>query len=92
MAETEHFLHKVFEPKASANGAEVISHVINARSDSSGVIGGAICNYVEKHKPAALIMMRQNKSAMTTFFVGSVTKHCAVHCPAPVIVVPQGKP
>ena len=55
-----------------------------------GVCTGAqaICNYVAKQQPAALVLMRANKGALTRFFMGSVSGYCAVHSPAPVIVVP----
>jgi nucleotide-binding universal stress UspA family protein len=92
MAATDHFLHKVFEPAASANGAEVVSQVIIASSDASNDVGRAICQHVEKLKPAALVMMRQNKSTMTILFMGSVTQYCAVHSPAPVTILPQDQP
>ena len=40
-------------------------------------------------QPAALVIMRQNKNALSRFFIGSVSRYCAVHSAAPVIVVPM---
>ena len=48
----------------------------------------AICAFVEEHHPAALVIMRENKGAVTRFFMGSVSRYCAVHSAVPVIVVP----
>jgi nucleotide-binding universal stress UspA family protein len=51
--------------------------------------GQAICAFVEEHRPAALAIMRENKGAVTRFFMGSVSRYCAEHSAVPVIVVPS---
>lgn len=89
VAASKLFLEKVFIPKASAAGAEVTATMLHSDPDGSSNIGKAICAYVEKHKPAALVVMKQNKSAVARLFVGSVTKYCAIHSCAPVIIVPS---
>jgi len=63
--------------------------MLHTDGDSSSSIGAAICGFVENHKPAALVMMKENKSGFTRFFVGSVTKYCAVHSTVPVVIVPE---
>lgn len=75
-------------PKASSAGAKVVTAMLHSDLDGSNNIGAAICGYVEKHKPVALLMMKHNKSALTRFFMGSVTRYCAVHCFTSVIIVP----
>ena len=77
-----------FIPKASSAGAEVIVTMLHSDPDGSNDIGAAICNYAEKHKPVALLMMKHNKSALTRIFLGSVTRYCAIHCHTPVVIVP----
>ncbi len=79
---------RFFIPKASSAGAEVIATMLHSDPDGSNDIGAAICNYVEKHKPVALLMMKHSKSALARFFLGSVTRYCAIHCHASVIIVP----
>ena len=59
-------------------------------SDGSGDIGSAICAFAEKHAPTALVMMKENKSGLINFFIGSVTKYCATHIKVPLIIVPEG--
>ena len=88
MEATQNFLHKFFIPKASEAGATVTATILHSEPDGSSAIGAAICNFVEKHKPVALVLMKQNKSAVARFFVGSVTKYCATKCHVPVIIVP----
>ncbi|BDA43893.1 hypothetical protein COCOBI_05-0760 [Coccomyxa sp. Obi] len=83
------FLDEVFASKAKSAGAEVFAVVATVESDSSSDIGVAICTYTEKTKADALILMRQNKSTISRFFLGSVTKYCAIHSPVPVIIVPS---
>lgn len=41
-----------------------------------------------KHKPDALVLMKEQKSALVRFFLGSVTEYCANHSAVPVKVVP----
>ncbi|CAL8465654.1 g5190 [Coccomyxa elongata] len=90
MAAASHlFMEEVFAPKARSTGAEVCVAVVMVDSDSSRHIGAAICKLAEKAKADALIMMRQNKSAVAHFFLGSVTQYCAAHSPTPVIIVPN---
>ncbi|CAL8469882.1 g9424 [Coccomyxa elongata] len=83
------FLDDVFASKAKSAGADVFAVVVSVDSDSSSDIGAAICTYTEKTKANALILMRQNKSTISRFFLGSVTKYCAIHSPVPVIIVPS---
>ncbi|CAL8465652.1 g5188 [Coccomyxa elongata] len=84
------FMEEVFVSKARSAGICVLGIVLKiSSSNSSGHIGAAICEYAEKNKGNALIMMRNNKSSMERFFMGSVTRYCAVHSPIPVIVVPN---
>lgn len=85
---TNKFMHEVFAPKAKSAGAEAFAVIVETDGDSSSHIGKAICEYAEKVKADALVMMRQNKSAMARFFLGSVTRYCAVHSPTPVVIVP----
>ncbi|BDA43896.1 hypothetical protein COCOBI_05-0790 [Coccomyxa sp. Obi] len=85
---TNKFMHEVFAPKAQSAGAEAFAVIVHTDGDSSSLIGQAICEYAEKVKADALVMMRQNKSAVVRFFMGSVTRYCAVHSPIPVLVVP----
>ena len=40
-------------------------------------------------RPAALVVMRENKNSITRFFMGSVSRYCAVHSTVPVIIVPS---
>jgi nucleotide-binding universal stress UspA family protein len=89
VASSEEFLKKVFIPKASSKGAEVKATLLHSNPDGSNNIGAAICAWTETHKPAALLMMKENKSAVARFFVGSVTKYCATHCNVPVVIIPQ---
>lgn len=81
-----------FIPRAAKKGAQVVAHVLHSDSDGSSNIGSAICQYADDTKPAALVLMRENKSAVSRFFLGSVTKYCAVHSPVPVVIVPAGDP
>ncbi|KAK9916114.1 hypothetical protein WJX75_008784 [Coccomyxa subellipsoidea] len=87
-AASEDFLKEYFLPKAQANGAEVTSTLLHSFPDGSTSIGSAICEFAEKTRPAALVLMKQQKSALKRFFLGSVTKFCVVHSHVPVIVVP----
>ena len=88
LATTTEFMQRVFIPKAAANGTEVEATVLHSDPDTTSAIGEAICNYVEKRKPFALVIMRQNKNTLSRFFMGSVSRYCAVHSAAPVIIVP----
>jgi len=91
IAEAETFMKDIFVPRvASAGVSEVAAIVLEADPDGSRSIGRAICQYVAKMKPDALGVMKTSKSAMDRMFVGSVTKYCAVHSPAPVVIVPGG--
>lgn len=85
---TQDFLNNIFIPKASEAGAKVTVTILHSDPDGSRAVGAAICNFVEEHKPVALVLMKQNKSAVARFFVGSVTKYCATKCHVPVIIVP----
>ncbi|BDA51492.1 2-hydroxyacid dehydrogenase homolog 2 [Coccomyxa sp. Obi] len=80
-AASNKFLKEVFVPKAKSAGADVFAMVLPVDSDSSSQIGAAICEYADKTKADALIMMRQNKSAVERFFMGSVSRYCAVNSP-----------
>ncbi|BDA51491.1 hypothetical protein COCOBI_19-0460 [Coccomyxa sp. Obi] len=85
---TQKFLEEVFVSKAKSAGAEAFGEVVEINGDSSKQIGEAICAHAEKVKADAMVLMRQNKSGVTRFFMGSVTRYCAVHSPTPVAVVP----
>lgn len=85
---SQEFMTRFCIPKASSAGAEVVATMLHSDPDGSNDIGAAICNYVEKHKPVALLMMKHSKSALARFFLGSVTRYCAIHCHASVIIVP----
>ncbi|BDA43892.1 hypothetical protein COCOBI_05-0750 [Coccomyxa sp. Obi] len=87
-AAAEKVLEKVFAPKAGSAGAPVLTMTIEVASDSSSHIGAAICEYAEKVKADALVLMRHNKTTIGRILLGSVTRHCAVHSPVPVIIVP----
>ncbi|CAL8469883.1 g9425 [Coccomyxa elongata] len=88
MLASYNFMDEVFAPKARSAGADILPMVLTVDSDSSSDIGAAICEYAESVNADALIMMRQNKSAISRFFMGSVTRYCAVHSAAPVTIVP----
>ncbi|CAL8469885.1 g9427 [Coccomyxa elongata] len=88
-ADTNRFMEEIFAPKARSAGAEAFALVLDSDSDSSSHIGAAICKYAEEIKPDALVMMRQNKPAISRFFMGSVTKYCADHSTVPTIIVPN---
>ncbi|BDA43894.1 hypothetical protein COCOBI_05-0770 [Coccomyxa sp. Obi] len=88
MIASYNFMDGVFAPKARSAGAEVFPAILTIDSDSSSDIGTAICEYADSVNADALIMMRQNKSAVSRFFMGSVSMYCAVHSATPVIVVP----
>lgn len=62
---SENFLHSVFIPLASEGGWKVAATMLHVDSDGSSAIGAAICNFCEKHKPSALVMMKENKSGFT---------------------------
>ena len=81
-------MNDVFLPRASAAGACATATIEHCDSDGSSVIGEAICEFVQHRKPTALVLMKQSKSALARFFVGSVTKYCAANCHVPVIIVP----
>ncbi len=87
-AASEDFVKEHFLPKAKAGGAKVTATLLHTFPDGSTSIGNAICEFAEKTNPAALVLMKQQKSALQRFFLGSVTKHCAVHSSVPVIIVP----
>lgn len=87
-AASKDFLERVFVPKASSAGAKVTASMLQSESDGSTSIGQAICQYVHQAKPDALILMKQNKNAVTRFFIGSVTRYCATECDIPVVIVP----
>lgn len=69
-------------------GAEVEATILHSFPEGSKAIGAAICDYAEKHNPVALVLMKEQKSAVVRFFLGSVTEYCAVHSAVPVIIVP----
>ncbi|CAL8469895.1 g9437 [Coccomyxa elongata] len=86
---TEKIMDEVFVPRAKSSGAEVVAKMVHCSPDgTSSDIGAAICEYVEQTKPAALVLMKENKGAIERIFVGSVTKYCATHCRSPLIIVP----
>ncbi|CAL5224355.1 g7029 [Coccomyxa viridis] len=87
--DSQTFLVDIFGLQAASGGAEVATTMLHIHGDGSSAIGAAICQYVEKHQPAALAMMKQNKSGFTRAFVGSVTRYCAVHSRMPVIIIPE---
>jgi nucleotide-binding universal stress UspA family protein len=89
VAATEEFLQKVFIPEATSAGASVLASILQAEAEGSAGVGQAICDFVNKDKPSALVVMKQNKSALARFFLGSVTKHCATHSHCPVVIVPS---
>ena len=76
-------------PKAESAGAEVKPVVVAVHNDSSSNIGAAICHYAATVKADALVLMRENKSAVARFFLGSVTKYCAAHSLTPIVIVPN---
>ncbi|BDA51501.1 hypothetical protein COCOBI_19-0560 [Coccomyxa sp. Obi] len=86
---TQKIMDDVFVPRAKSSGAEVVVKLVHCSPDcTSSDIGAAICEYVEQTKPAALVLMKENKGAIERIFVGSVTKYCVIHCCSPVIIVP----
>ena len=88
-ATTTEFMQRVFIPKAAANGTKVEATVLTSDSDSTSAIGEAICGYIEKKKPFTLVIMRQNRNALSRWFMGFISRYCAVHSAAPVIIVPS---
>ncbi|CAL8465653.1 g5189 [Coccomyxa elongata] len=89
IAATKKFLEDAFVSKAKSADTEAIGEVVEINGDSSKQIGEAICEHAEKVKADTLVLMRQNKSTVTRFFLGSVTRYCAVHSPTPVAIVPN---
>lgn len=89
VAASDHFLRDVFMPEAESAGAEVKPVVVAVHNDSSSNIGAAICHYAATVKADALVLMRENKSAVARFFLGSVTKYCAAHSLTPIVIVPN---
>ncbi|BDA43897.1 hypothetical protein COCOBI_05-0800 [Coccomyxa sp. Obi] len=85
---TNKFMHEVFVPKAQSAGANAFAVIVQTDCDSSSHIGAAICECAKKIRADALVMMRQNRSAVARFFMGSITRYCALHSPTPVLVVP----
>jgi nucleotide-binding universal stress UspA family protein len=85
---SEEFMERVFVPKAAAGGAQVVPHVVYCDGEGASNVGEAICGFVETNKPSALVVMRENKSPIVKFLLGSVTRFCATHSRAPVVVVP----
>ncbi len=65
-----------------------MTRTIEVASDSSSHIGASICEYAEKVNAHALVLMRHNKTTVGRIILGSVTRHCAVHSPVPVVIVP----
>ena len=86
---SDKFLKQVFQPQAASGGAEVATTMLRIDGDGSSAIGAAICHFVEERQPTALAMMKENKSGITRFFMGSVTRYCAVHSCVPVIIIPE---
>ncbi|BDA43067.1 hypothetical protein COCOBI_04-0770 [Coccomyxa sp. Obi] len=87
-AASEEALKESFIPKAKADGRKVEATILHASPEGSNAIGAAICDFAEKQNPAAMLLMKQQKSPVVQFFLGSVTKYCAVHSTVPVIIVP----
>ena len=69
-------------------GRQVHATLLHTGGDSSRSVGDALCRFVAKIQPAALVLMKENKSAVVQFFLGSVSRFCAAHSTAPVIIVP----
>jgi hypothetical protein len=67
---------------------QVHATLLHTGGDSSRSVGDALCRFVAKIQPAALVIMKENKSAVVQFFLGSVSRFCASHSTAPVIIVP----
>jgi hypothetical protein len=67
---------------------QVHATLLHTGGDSSRSVGDALCRFVAKLQPAALVLMKENKSAVVQFFLGSVSRFCAAHSTAPVIIVP----
>ena len=88
-ATSKTFLQDFFKPQAASGGAEVATTLLHIENDGSCAIGAAICRFAEEQRPAALAMMKENKSAFTRVFVGSVTRYCAVRSRVPVIIIPE---
>ncbi|BDA43910.1 hypothetical protein COCOBI_05-0930 [Coccomyxa sp. Obi] len=86
---SQKFMEDVFAERAKSAGAEAYAVVVETDSDSTISVGPALCKYAWEVKADALILMRQNKSAVSRFFMGSVTRYCAVHSPVPVLIVPN---
>lgn len=63
--------------------------LLHIGGDSSRVVGSALCNYAAKIKATVLVTMKENKSAVQQFFIGSVSSYCAIHCSVPVLIVPS---
>ncbi|CAL8465662.1 g5198 [Coccomyxa elongata] len=84
---TSRFMEDIFAPRVRMAGVDFFKVVLDAISDSSSHIGAALCEYAEKIEAAALIAMRRNKSHVSRFFIGSVTRYCALHSPTPFVIV-----
>ncbi|CAL8465663.1 g5199 [Coccomyxa elongata] len=88
-AASNKFMDEVFVPRAKSAGADVCALVLAVDSDNSSQIGAAICKYAEETTADAVILMRENKSEVSRFLMGSVTRYCAVNSPIPVVIVPN---
>ena len=67
---------------------QVHATLLHIGGDSSRVVGSALCNYAAKVKATVLVTMKESKSAVHNFFLGSVSSYCAIHCSIPVLIVP----
>ncbi|BDA43895.1 hypothetical protein COCOBI_05-0780 [Coccomyxa sp. Obi] len=86
---TKKFMYEIFAPRAKAAGVEALTVIVETDSDSSRHIAKALCQYAEKFKAEALVMMRHHEAAALRHSLGSVTQYCAVHNLTPVVVVPN---
>lgn len=85
--ETIQFLQDVVLPKFAAAGIDATPKVLRVRGSGNSVIGEAICKHADQLKPTFVILTKHSKSALATFFVGSVTKYCLAHIRQPVLVI-----
>ena len=86
---SESFLEQVLKPQAAEGGAEVVTATLHISGDGSFDVGAAIAQYIKTHRPAALAMMKENRSSLPKVIVGSVARYCAVHSCVPVIIIPE---
>ena len=86
-ATSVHFLEQVSVPAGLFTGCNSDALLLVAEADPSTSIALTICPYMQDAKPDTLILMKQSKNALQKFFLGSVSRYCAIKSEGSVIVV-----